>query len=124
MICNNYPVAVMRQFLSGAGLGAAFLLVASLSVVSGAHADDYVLTIKDRQFVPKDLVLPANTQVKVTVKNLDSDPAEFESTDLNREKIVTPGKSITVLIGPLSPGVYAIFDDFHRDATTGTITVK
>jgi len=105
----------MRMFL----FGAAFLLVSSV-----AHADDYVLTIKDHQFVPKDLVIPANTQVKVTVKNLDSDPSEFESTDFNREKIVAPGKSITVLIGPLSPGVYGFFDDFHRDTTTGTITVK
>jgi hypothetical protein len=103
------------------GLVFATALFSSLSV---ARADDYVLTIKDHQFAPKDLVIPQNIQVKVTVKNLDSDPSEFESTDLNREKIVAPGKSITVLIGPLSPGVYGFFDDFHRDTTTGTITVK
>ena len=109
----------MRKLLSGVGFGAALF-----SFLSVAYADDYLLTIKDHQFVPKHLVIPANTQVRLTVKNLDSDPAEFESTDFNREKLVTPGKSITVLIGPLSPGVYGFFDDFHRDTTTGTITVK
>lgn len=107
------------KFLLGFGC-----VVASLLAVGVARADDYVLTIKDHQFVPNNLVIPADKQVRITVKNLDADPSEFESTDLNREKIVTPGKSITVLIGPLSPGVYAFFDDFHHDTTTGTITVK
>jgi Cupredoxin-like domain len=110
--------------MRGKTVWAAGLGLVCLSIVSAAHAEDYVVTIKGRQFEPKDLVIPANTQVKVTVKNLDSEPAEFESTDLNREKIVTPGKSITVLIGPLSPGTYNIFDDFHHDTTTGTITAR
>ena len=107
------------RFLLGFGCG-----IAGVLAVSAARADDYVLTIKDHQFVPKNLVVPADKQVRITIKNLDADPSEFESTDLNREKIVTPGKTITVLIGPLSPGVYGFFDDFHHDTTTGTITVK
>jgi hypothetical protein len=69
------------------------------------------------------LTIPADTKVKLIVQNLDSAPAEFESYDLNREKVVGPNSEITVFIGPLDPGRYSIFDDFHRD-TTGTIIAK
>jgi len=99
---------------------AAFLL----SMQQPAHADDdYVLTLKDHKFTPENLTIPADKKVKVIVKNASDTTAEFESSDFNREKIVEAGSEITVFIGPLSPGSYGYFDDFHRE-TTGTIIVK
>lgn len=89
-----------------------------------ARADDYVLKLQDHKFVPQQLVIPAGQKVRITVKNLDKTPAEFESVDLNREKVVKGGEDITVLIGPLDPGVYGFFDDFHKDTTTGTIKAQ
>lgn len=89
-----------------------------------AHAQDYVLIIKDHQFSPKELTIPAGQKLKITVKNMDSTPAEFESSDLNREKVVGGNSEIIVFIGPLDAGSYSYFDDFHRDTTTGTITAK
>ncbi len=106
------------------GAKVSLLVFASMLCMAGiAHADDYVLTLKDHQFTPANLELPADKQVKLIVKNAGPAEAEFESSDLNREKIVSPGGEITVFIGPLSPGSYGYFDDFHRE-TTGTIIVK
>ena len=99
------------------------VLAAVLLLPSIARADDYVLTLKDHQFSPKELAIPANQKIKLTVKNLDPAPAEFESSDLNREKVVAENGEIMLFIGPLDAGRYVYFDDFHRE-TTGTIIVK
>jgi len=102
-----------------ARLSACLLLFPAL-----AHADDYLITLKDNQFAPKELVVPAGRRIKITVKNQDPTPAEFESSDLDREKVVTGNSAITVFIGPLDAGRYAYFDDFHRNTTTGAIIAK
>jgi hypothetical protein len=103
----------------------ALLTLAVLLISAPAFAEntDYVLVLKDHQFSPKDLVLPANQKVKLIVKNEQTAPAEFESSDLDREKVVEANGEITVFLGPLDPGTYGYFDDFHRE-TTGTLTVK
>ncbi len=88
-----------------------------------AHADDYVITLKDHAFSPAELVVPAGQKIKLTVKNLNDQPAEFESATLNREKVVTPHGDIVVFIGPLDAGKYGYFNDFDR-TTTGVITAK
>jgi hypothetical protein len=95
-----------------------------LSFMAIAHADDYVLTLKDHQFSPKELTIPVNEKVKIIVKNLDPTAAEFESSDLDREKVVAANGEITVFIGPIDAGTYGYFDDFHRNTTTGTIIAK
>jgi hypothetical protein len=95
-----------------------------LAALGSAQAEDPVLTLQDHRFTPTELVVPADTRVKLLVKNLDDTAAEFESTDLNREKVVNGKKEITVFIGPLSPGKYVFYDEFHKDTATGTIIVK
>lgn len=99
-------------------------LPACLLFSATAQAEDYVLTLKNNQFSPRELTVPAGQKVKITVKNLDTTPAEFESSDLNREKVVAANSEIFVFIGPLDAGRYGFFDDFHRDKTTGTIIAK
>ena len=99
-------------------------LPACLLFSATARAEDYVLTLKNNQFSPRELTVPAGQKVKITVKNLDTTPAEFESSDLNREKVVAANSEIFVFIGPLDAGRYGFFDDFHRDKTTGTIIAK
>ena len=100
-------------------LSACLLLFSAL-----AHADDYQITLKNHQFAPNELIVPAGRRIKLTVKNLDPTPAEFESSDLDREKVVTGNSEISVFIGPLDPGRYAYFDDFHRNTTKGAIVAK
>lgn len=102
-------------------------LVATLGMTTNADADgasDYVLSIKDHVFTPNLLALPANQKIRLIVKNLDATAEEFESYELNREKIAAGNSEITVLIGPLDPGTYQFFGDFHQDSAHGTIIVN
>ena len=102
-------------------------LIAALFVLQpAAHADDEVriqLTLKDHRFSPAEVHAPANKAIVITLKNLDSVPAEFESNMLRVEKVVTGGGTITMKIRPLAPGRYRFFDDF-RPETQGYLVVQ
>lgn len=100
------------------------VLLACIAFSATVYAGDYVLTLKGNQFSPKELTIPAGQKIKLIVKNQDATPAEFESSDLNREKLVGGNSEITVFIGPVDAGRYGYFDDFHRDTTTGVIVAK
>jgi len=100
-------------------------MVAMLLVAGPALADDSPrLSIKDHQFQPPRLDVPAGVKFKLIVRNDDSTPEEFESFDLNREKIVPPGQEIPVFLGPLDPGEYKVFGDFHQDTAQGVLVAK
>jgi plastocyanin len=101
-------------------------VVGVLGASAPARADDpeFTLNIKDHKFDPTELTVPANVKVKLIVKNLDPTPEEFESNELHREKVVGPGQQILVYVGPLSPGVYGFFGDFHQETAQGKLIVK
>lgn len=90
----------------------------------GEAMPEYKLVIKDHRFLPSELTVPAHTKFKVLVTNEDSTPSEFESSDFNREKIVPPGRTVTVFIGPLVKGHYKFFDDFHQSTGNGVLVVE
>ena len=107
------------------------IVMAALGLICGtagaAVAEDmpeFQLSIKDHRYDPTVIEIPANTKVKIVVKNLDPTPEEFESFELNREKIVAGGKEITVFIGPLSPGTYPFFGDFNQATAQGKVIAK
>jgi len=102
------------------------LSLALLAFGPAALADDatLVLEIKDHKFSPANPTIPANTRVKVTVKNLDPTPAEFESQDFDAEKVVPPNGQITLNIGPLDAGTYDFYDEYHQQQSTTQLTVK
>ena len=92
-----------------------------------AKADDlpvFQLSIKDHRYDPATIEIPAHTKIKLVVKNLDSTPEEFESFELNREKMVAGGAEITVFIGPLDPGTYPFFGDFNQATAQGKLIAK
>jgi len=60
------------------------------------------------------VAVKAGVKFKLVVSNKGMKPAEFESSELNREKVVPAGGSVPVYIGPLSPGSYPFFDDFDQ----------
>lgn len=97
--------------------------VACSALAAAADVPTFQLLLQDHKFVPASLKVPANTRFKVLVTNRNAMPSEFESTDFNREKIVLQNSTITVFIGPLKPGTYKFYDDFHQ-ATTGTLVVE
>ena len=61
---------------------------------------------------------------RLMVRNNDPTAEEFESFQLNREKIVPPGKEIPVFLGPLDRGEYPFFGDFHQDTAKGVLIAK
>lgn len=102
-----------------------FLATAFASVSFAAHAEDqYLLTLKNHAFTPSEITIPADKQVQLVVKNDDDSVAEFESSDLDREKIIPAKGQVTVNIGPLKAGTYAFEEEYHDDTAKGTITVK
>lgn len=106
--------------LSNGAIAAALLC---LCFAAPARAMDvFALTLKDHTFTPTELTVPANERFRIEVENKDAIPAEFESGDLRVEKIVVGGGKISVLAGPLKPGVYKFFDDYHPDTAKGTLT--
>jgi plastocyanin len=101
-----------------------FVLVCVLAAAP-ALADDptFSILMKNNQFVPSEVQIPAGVKVKLVVRNENSTASEFESTQFHREKVVPPGQEITVFVGPLNPGSYEFFDDFHPQ-TRGHLVVK
>ena len=58
------------------------------------------------------------------MRNTDDTADEFESTDTEPRKACGPGQTITVFLGPLDPGEYKFFGDFHQDTAQGVLVVK
>jgi len=104
---------------------AALFAAAAIAGAQVARAEDPVnlsVTIKDYKFEPAELHAPPGKPIAIHVKNLNTIPSEFESSDLHFEKIVPVGSEAVVRVRPLQPGRYTFFDDFHR-ATQGTLVV-
>jgi len=102
-----------------------FAILLVLVAAMPALADDPVITItlKDHQFDPSEVPVPAGVKLKVQVSNEQTTTAEFESKVMHFEKIVNAGGQITLYVGPLEPGSYEFSDDFHH-ATTGHFVAK
>ncbi len=111
----------MKKILSVLALAC---LVSFNAAAYSADVPEYSITIKDHKFSPTNLEIPANQKVKLIIKNEDKTPEEFESHDLNREKIVGGGSQINVYVGPLKSGTYKYFGDFNQKTAQGTITAK
>jgi high-affinity iron transporter len=106
-------------------VAAAAVLAALIYSAPPAHADDLpVLVFHNHRFEPARIEVPAHQKFKLLVKNTDKTADEFESDDLNREKLVAPGQTITVFLGPLNPGTYKFFGDFHKDTAQGVLVAK
>ncbi|HEX4506093.1 MAG TPA: cupredoxin domain-containing protein [Alphaproteobacteria bacterium] len=99
-------------------------IAASILIGGTAAAEPVELSLKGHKFSPADVTVPANQKFQIKVTNGDEGPAEFESHDLKVEKIVVPGGTVTVTAGPLKPGTYQFFDDYHPDDAKGTVTAK
>ncbi len=84
----------------------------------------YEIIIKDHKFSPEETIVPAGVKVKLKVINQDPTPEEFESHDMNREKIIRGNKTATIFVGPLKPGKYHFFGEFNADTANGYIIAK
>lgn len=91
-----------------------------------AHAQtpEYTIVIKEHRFQPAELAVPAGQRIKLVIDNQDATPEEFESKQLRVEKIVPGGTKGTVTVGPLKPGSYPFFGEFHEDTAQGKLHAK
>jgi len=109
----------MRNFSMLLGLAALLTLAPA-----AAHAQEYVLTIKDHKFTPEELKVPANKRVIITVVNDDATAEEFESSVLKVEKVIAGNSRGTVRIGPLAPGRYPFIGEFHEATAKGVVIAE
>jgi hypothetical protein len=113
------------RVISGPWLGSVIAVATLAAGATSARADDpQMLVFHNHRFEPARITVPANIKFKLLVKNTDDTADEFESVDLNREKLVAPGQTITVFLGPLDPGEYKFFGDFHQDTAQGIMVAK
>lgn len=100
-------------------------LVPSLAVGPAIAAPPvFEIEIRDHLFYPPELVIPAHTKVKLLVRNLDPTPEEFESYELNREKVISGNSQAVIFVGPLPPGEYPFFGEFYPKTAQGRIRVE
>jgi len=101
------------------------IVLAALGMPSApALAQEFNLVIRNHKFEPQEICVPAGKRVSIYVTNEDPTPEEFESTALKVEKVI-PGKSKGVVrIGPLAPGRYEFFGEFHADTAKGVVIAE
>jgi hypothetical protein len=97
-----------------------------LLVAANVHAGKptFTIKIKDHLFYPSELEVPANKKIKLLIVNEDPTPEEFESYELNREKVILGGRKAVIFVGPLKPGIYSFFGDFNMTTAQGVLIVK
>lgn len=89
-----------------------------------ANNPEVAVTIREHRFEPAEVKVPAGQKVKLVVTNNDSTPEEFESHDMNREKLIPAGKTVTIFIGPLKPGRYPFFGEFNENTARGIVVAE
>jgi len=102
-------------------LAAALLFAAGAVLAQDAEVR---LVLRDHRFEPAEITVPADKKVKLLIENQDATAEEFESYDLNREKVVPAKGTISIFVGPLKPGRYPFFGDFHKDTAQGVLIAK
>jgi hypothetical protein len=100
-----------------------FCLAILLPIVAQA-ASEVPLAIKDHRFEPSELVVPAREKIKLVIHNQDASPEEFESHELNREKVILGNSTATVYVGPLEPGRYGFIGEYNEKTAQGVIVVE
>ena len=106
------------------GVTAIALLLASHAGVRAQDAPTFRLVLRDSQFDPAELIVPAGVRFMLVVRNENAVAAEFESKGLNAEKIISAGRESTIRVGPLEAGRYVFENEFDRAAQGVIVAVQ
>ena len=115
------PDRFIRSLAALVVSSAGFSAVPSLALAATPVVE---IEIRDHLFFPPEVVIPADTKVKLLVKNLDPTPEEFESYELNREKVISGNSQAVIFIGPLPAGEYPFFGEFYPKTAQGKVLVE
>ncbi len=99
-------------------------LAASAAFAAPTDSPGVTLTLKDHKFTPAAFTVPAGQKVMLTVINQDAATEEFDSHDLQVERLVTPNGRARFSIGPLKLGSYRFMGEFHAQTAQGVVTVQ
>jgi len=101
------------------------LVIVAMTPAMSAEPE-FVIQIKNHQFIPAELHIPAGVKVQIILDNQDDTPEEFESYSLDREKHVPPKSRLTLFIGPLTAGRYVYQGEDREDgaAALGVIEAR
>lgn len=102
------------------------LLIALTLLANSALAADaeFTLVIRDHRFEPAELQVPAGKKIKLRIENKDTTPEEFESHELNREKVIAGNSATSIYVGPLDPGRYPFFGEFNPKTAQGALVAQ
>lgn len=106
------------------GLRNALRLIAGSLFACQLMASDlptFTLVLENHLFFPSRLEVPADTKFKLVIENRDNSPEEFDSFDLNREKVIFPRRSARLFVGPLPPGNYEFFGEYNSSTARGSV---
>lgn len=109
------------RFQLALGLG----LLSALPLSRAVAADDLTLTlaVRDGGFQPAELQAPPGARIRLEVANESGSAIEFESFELNRERVIPPAQKAVVYLSGLGAGRYEFFDDFHQERR-GALVVR
>ncbi len=100
------------------------VLIAIAVNAAAAELPAYTVSLDAGRIEPSRLEVPANTKIKLVLRNTGRGAAEFEGRDLRVEKVLAPGAQSFVVVQPLKPGTYRFFDEFHPDAPDMLLIAK
>ena len=100
------------------------LFLVLLATPAAAKPPVFELEIRNHLFEPSEISIPANRKIKLMVYNRDPTPEEFESYELNREKVIMGNRKAVIFIGPLKAGKYPFFGEFNPKTAQGTIIAR
>jgi plastocyanin len=110
------PILLLTAVLAGGTVLA--------SAVPAQAGDPVEIRIRDNRFHPDVVKVPAGEKIRLRVINEGSEAEEFESFELNREKVIRPGKTVTIFLPPLEKGEYPFFGEFHPETARGRIVAQ
>lgn len=116
------PIVTRRSLLVGLWLAPVFVAVSD--PVRAEEDPTFRIEFRDGVVTPARLEVPANRRIRLELHNLGQTPAEFESRELRKEKVLAPGTSSILVIRNLDPGQYDFFDDFHPSAPAAALVAK
>lgn len=102
-------------------------LLPSLTWGNALRAEDepvFTIEFHDGKVSPLRIEVPANRRFKLELRNSGSTPAEFESDELHKEKVLAPDTTSILVFRTLDPGEYKFFDDFHPEAAKAVLIAK
>ncbi len=103
---------------------AAWLTLFFTAPATRAADIEFNLIIKDHKFSPTEIKIPHGQKVKLIIDNQDATAEEFESHELNREKVIPPKTKLPIFIGPLVAGKYPFFGEFNQATARGVIIAE